>query len=322
MRALPHIDPDIHKAKTLPGWFYGHPEWHERVLESVFLPSWQLLPTHVEAPERGVVPFEVLGRPLILSSEGRCFSNVCTHRGAVIAEAACTTLRCPYHGRRFGLDGRMQGAPGFEDARDEDHLPELTLRRFGPLTFASPEGDSPCPAEALDLPEAAWEKGPQQHFDIHCSWALYVENYLEGLHIPFVHPGLNEALSWGRYRNHVGDLSTRQEGVDGRGAVIARYWWLWPNTMVNLYPWGLSLNQVQPLGPDRCRVHYFTLVSDPSQLNQGAGADVGAVELEDQTVVTSVQRGVRSPLYTRGRFSPSYEQGLHHFQRLLVDALT
>jgi choline monooxygenase len=69
-------------------------------------------------------------------------------------------------------------------------------------------------------------------------------------------------------------------------------------------------------------VHYFTLVSDPSQLNQGAGADVGAVELEDQTVVTSVQRGVRSPLYTRGRFSPSYEQGLHHFQRLLVDALT
>jgi phenylpropionate dioxygenase-like ring-hydroxylating dioxygenase large terminal subunit len=41
------------------------------------------------------------------------------------------------------------------------------------------------------------------------------------------------------------------------------------------------------------------------------------VEREDEAVVESVQRGVRSRLYHRGRYSPTREQGPHHFHRLL-----
>jgi hypothetical protein len=35
-----------------------------------------------------------------------------------------------------------------------------------------------------------------------------------------------------------------------------------------------------------------------------------------------VQKGLRSRLYDRGRYSPSREQGVHHFHRLLAQAMT
>jgi choline monooxygenase len=37
--------------------------------------------------------------------------------------------------------------------------------------------------------------------------------------------------------------------------------------------------------------------------------------------VESVQRGVRSRLYDRGRYSPAREGGVHHFHRLLAEFL-
>jgi phenylpropionate dioxygenase-like ring-hydroxylating dioxygenase large terminal subunit len=45
------------------------------------------------------------------------------------------------------------------------------------------------------------------------------------------------------------------------------------------------------------------------------------VEREDEEIVEQVQRGIRSRLYQRGRYSPSREQGVHHFHRLLTRAL-
>ena len=41
-------------------------------------------------------------------------------------------------------------------------------------------------------------------------------------------------------------------GLYGDGDVL--YYWLWPNTMLNLLPGRLKTNRVLPLGADRCRV--------------------------------------------------------------------
>ena len=35
--------------------------------------------------------------------------------------------------------------------------------------------------------------------EIRCNWKVYVENYLEGYHIPLVHPSLNTAIDAARY---------------------------------------------------------------------------------------------------------------------------
>jgi choline monooxygenase len=107
--------------------------------------------------------------------------------------------------------------------------------------------------------------------------------------------------------------------IDAGKAVAAYYWWVFPNLMLNFYPWGLSLNQVQPLGPARTRVVFRSHVWDAARLGSGAGGDLDRVEMEDEAVVVQVQRGVRSRFYRGGRYSPTREQGVHHFHRLLAD---
>jgi choline monooxygenase len=91
--------------------------------------------------------------------------------------------------------------------------------------------------------------------------------------------------------------------------------------MLNFYPWGLSINLVRPLSVDRCRVLFESYVLDPSKRALGAGADLDKVEREDEEVVQMVQKGVRSRLYSSGRYSPTQEKGVHHFHRLLARSL-
>jgi choline monooxygenase len=81
------------------------------------------------------------------------------------------------------------------------------------------------------------------------------------------------------------------------------------------------VNIVQPLGPERTRVSFLTYLHDASLRGTGAGADLHRVEMEDEDIVESVQRGVRSRLYDRGRYSPRRESGTHHFHGLLARAL-
>ena len=123
------------------------------------------------------------------------------------------------------------------------------------------------------------------------------------------------------------------EGAAGAGAyeegrftwedgLVAEYLWLYPNLMVNVYTWGISVNLVEPTGPGRCRVRYLRWVARPALVETGVGSGLDQVELEDQAVVHSVQKGVRSRLYPGGRFSPEHEAGPHHFQRLLAADLS
>ena len=88
--------------------------------------------------------------------------------------------------------------------------------------------------------------------------------------------------------------------------------------MFNFYPWGLSINYVQPLGISSTRVSFISYVFDENKLRQGAGADLHQVEMEDEDIVHNVQKGIRSRFYKHGRYSVTRETGTHHFHRLLA----
>jgi choline monooxygenase len=167
-------------------------------------------------------------------------------------------------------------------------------------------------------------------------WALYCENYLEGFHIPFVHKGLRSVIDFPSYKIETYRYSNLQLAIAGKGEhgfdlpkdspdygknIAAYYYWLFPNTMLNFYPWGCSVNVVQPLGLSQTKVSFLAFVMDESRLGTGAGGALDTVELEDEVVVESVQKGVRSRFYNKGRYSPTQEQGTHHFHRLLCDFL-
>lgn len=352
------IEEPIERAATLPAEVYRDREWFARARERVFARSWQLVleppPAADEARPFTLLP-GCLDEPLLLARAGeqdpRCLSNVCTHRGALLLDAPCAAraVRCRYHGRRFGLDGRCLSMPEFERVEGfpgpRDHLPELPLRRLGPLLWTSlgPACDFAAlagPVEErlafLDWSALAPDPAGARDYPLAANWALYVDNFLEGFHIPYVHPALNATLDWSAYRTERLAHGVLQVGIANPGEPVfalppghpdrgqrvgAYYFWLFPNAMLNFYPWGLSVNLVLPEGPERCRVRYAAWVADPALRERGAGAGLDQVEREDQAVVGSVARGVRSRLYERGRYAPEREQGVHHFHRLLAAAL-
>ena len=291
-----------------------------------------------------------MDEPLLLSHDPqagvRCLSNVCTHRGALVVEgeAHLNTLRCRYHGRRFGLDGSFQSMPEFEEVEGFpgpcDALPVLPLHEFGPLLFTALDPDhsfsewiQPVSALVDFLPwdRAVFDPTSAEEFYINAHWALYVDNYLEEFHIPYVHGSSLQGLDYSAYRTERFAFGNLQLGI-GKDreevlalpedhphfgeSVAAFYFWLFPSTMLNIYPWGLSLNVIEPLGPQRTRVRFLPYVWAPEK-RHGVGGDLHRVEMEDEEVVESVQRGVRSRLYDRGRFSPRREVGTHHFHVLL-----
>jgi choline monooxygenase len=276
-----------------------------------------------------------------------CLSNVCTHRGTIVAPEPCKAalLRCPYHGRRFGLDGRFQHMPEFEQAKDfptqADNLPRLPLEQWGRWLFCALDSAFTFDDLMRDMRERiGWMPLEQFVHDpvrsrdylVRANWILYVENYLEGFHVPFVHAGLNAVFDYGAYETELHRYGNLQLGI-GRGGtesfdlprsspdfgkrVAAYYFWLLPNLMFNFYPWGLSINIVRPLGISLTKVSFITYVWKPDLLERGAGAGLDRVEREDEAVVESVQRGMQSRLYHRGRYSPTREQGVHQFHRLL-----
>lgn len=354
------IDPDVTRAHTPDKSLYLDAAPWARIRESVFATAWHWIgPLDALAQPQSLQPLELLpgllDEPLLLTCDAagarHALSNVCTHRGKVLVEAPCRAehIRCGYHSRRFELDGRLRVMPGFEGAQDfpspADDLPRLALQTWAGHGFVSLAPRTGFAAWAGDvwqrlawLPVQTWrgDASRSRTWSLDAHWALYVENYLEGLHIPFVHPALNAALDMSQYLYelgpaHVLQLALAREGEaafepppghpDHGRRVAAYYFWLFPNLMLNVYPWGLSVNVVEPVAPDRTRVQFRSFVADASRLGHGAGGDLDTVELEDEAAVLSVQRGLRSRLYRQGRYAPHHEQGVHHFHRLLLQAL-
>ena len=224
--------------------------------------------------------------------------------------------------------------PEFRDAlgfpSPSDDLPQVAFGEWAGQGFAALDpvapfddflGEVRASLAGDPVGELTYDASRDRDFTVRAHWALYVENYLEGFHIPFVHAGLNEVVDYGTYAGELHRFANLQLARDNSGALAARYWWVFPNLMLNFYPWGLSLNLVEPQALDRTRVLFRAFVWDESRLDKGAGAGLDRVEAEDEAIVEAVARGVRSRLYGRGRYSPSRERGVHHFHRLLAEFL-
>ena len=338
------VDSRIAHAKTLDKAFYTSEKMFNLCRERIFTPSWQYIGHKGMVAEAGdVYPFtlleDYLDEPLLLSHDQEnqlhLLSNICTHRGNIMVDEPCklNKLRCKYHGRQFQLDGHFHLMPEFKGVEnfptEDDNLAKLPLHAWSNLLFTSLGHNLPAELYLQDMMDRVnWM--PLQH------WALYCDNYLEGFHIPFVHPGLNSVIDFGNYTTELYSYSSLQLGlakndedcfdlpeshIDYGKKVAAYYFFVFPNMMFNFYPWGLSVNLVRPVYIGESVVSFYTYVWKEDKLNKGAGSGLDIVEMEDQEVVQNVQKGVRSRFYKHGRYSTNREQGTHHFHRIIADMM-
>lgn len=355
--AFPDLTPDVleelplARAETLPSAWYVESRFASLDRWGVLARTWQYVGHAGRVAEPGMVlSCRVAGHPVLVVRDGetlRAFYNVCRHRGGPLVTGDCQTdrvLKCGYHGWTYRLDGRLRGVPAMDRVELFDHraygLVGLPVAIWEGLVFVALDPSvSPIDEVFAGIRERIapvrlgdFAFAHRTAYDVECNWKTYVDNYLEGYHVPMVHPELMKLYDFRQYETEVAESYSLQLSPfsgdanlydDGSGR--AWYYHLFPNFMLNILPGRLQTNLVVPTGPTTCRVEFEYFYADMAEadvrgLVREDATFSDAVQREDISICEHVQRGLESPGYDRGRFSVRYEAGVWHFQRLVKRA--
>jgi len=365
------INERVECAETLPARFYVEPGVLALEKERIFRRTWQLVGTlsHPCGEVNGVArtiadagaffTVDVIGEPVLVVRDQagalRAFSNVCRHRAGPIAQGAgCRQVfQCGYHGWTYTLDGRLIGTPEVDGMEFFDRstmgMAPLRCETWEQFIFVNFDRDAPSLAEFLgNIPKqaggfsfAGLQLAQRRDYHLNCNWKVYVDNYLEGYHIPIVHPGLMKEIDYPRYRTEVFRYYSQQLGpvkevrpedshervyAPGSGLPEALYFWMFPNLMLNIYPDNIQTNVIVPLAHDKTLTIFEWYFQDArsAAVKERAKKAIGfseTVQQEDMRICEAVQKGLQSATYDRGRYSVKRENGVHHFHLLLSEFL-
>ena len=340
-------EPGVARAETIPSAWFTESRFDRLDRASVFGTTWQYVghAGRLSAPGSWLAA-EVAGEPVVVlrDLEGglRAFYNVCRHRGGPLAlgDGCGRVLKCQYHGWTYQLDGTLRGVPHWNlvelfDRQDYGLVP-VRVDSWDGLLFVNLDDAAAPLAEVFEsvsemispIRLAAMQFHSRVTYDVRANWKVYVENYLEGYHVPIVHPELMKLYDFSQYETEVSEHwsvqhspLTEEDHIYGSGG-RAFYYCVFPNFMLNVLPGRLQTNLVVATGPDSCRVEFEYFYSD-AESEQGRAriaddlAFADRIQDEDIEICELVQRGLRSRGYDRGRFSVKYEGGVYHFQNRL-----
>jgi choline monooxygenase len=352
------IDPDIAQAWSLPALFYTDGNISALERHKIFGKTWQVVGHCNQLRNPGdYFTTELQGEPLLLVRGGggelRGFYNVCRHRAGppAVGCGSRKLFRCGYHGWTYGLDGSLitapdfEGQPGFSPAsfaltpvRAEEWF-NFVFVNLDPTAEPLLAGLGTLPTQVERFDFAGMKLFERRTYEMKCDWKTYVDNYLEGYHLPSVHPGLNRELDYGAYTvetyaRHVrqfspirgaqaGDAMPRRYQGSGED-LTTDYFWVFPNWMLNCYPDNVSLNIVLPLGPERSLAVFEWYLPEESFDSKVATASVefsDQIQMEDIAICETVQKNLHSSSYERGRYSMKQERGVHAFHRMYAEMM-
>jgi choline monooxygenase len=338
------FEPRLPFASTIPADYYTDPSALASEISKVFARSWQLAGRAEQVREKGQFFTTVVAQePLLIvrgdDGEVRALSNVCRHRAGPVAkgEGKRPVLQCGYHGWTYALDGSLRNTPEMEGIecfdRESFSLPRFQIDTWNDLLFVKLAPGEPTLREFLgDLASVSFSGfhlAARKEWFVNCNWKVYVDNYLEGYHIPIVHPSLFREIDYPNYRTETrGNYSIQYAPLKRpqriRGGDEAEYFWLFPNLMLNVYPDNFSTNLVVPLAHDRTLTVFEWYFRDPEEAKKEIEETIAfsdEIQLQDIEICEAVQRGLRSSTYSAGRYSPVRENGVHHFHGLYAAAM-
>lgn len=334
-----------HLTETLPADWYHRTDIYKQEQSQIFGRDWLLFSHTALLSEPGeYVASDVAGRSIFVvrTKEGELkgFHNVCRHRAGNLFDNGCGKaglIRCQYHGWVYNTDGELVKTPDFEQGEKLDckkfPLFPVRVKTWNGLVFINMQ-EEPAdfdvaisglrePMAEIDLSNLVFHS--KSSHKLACNWKTYVENYLEGYHIPVVHPNLNREVNMKDYKVTPGHrIAIHETSSKIEDGTQEGFWiWLAPHAALNFYKGGLNLELMNPVSENETELHYYYFFEKdaPKEFIENTMATSLEVTEEDIKICETVQKNLEAGLYTVGKLSPKHEQGVAYFQSLVRDAL-
>ena len=339
------VDPS--QAWSMPSTYYTDPSVLALERERLFGTEWICLGRADELPAPGdFMTFQLCDEPLVAIRDDdgriRVLSNVCRHRGAIIASGKGHVQRlvCPYHHWSYERSGVLAAAPRMEPHKGFDQtscrLPEFPCEEWHGFVFTNLSANSPPLAPRLQgldalirnyhMADMATRYVVEEIWPV--NWKCFIENFMEAYHLSPLHKTTLHPMNPTKLCTHIPpgdgwfgynagfspDLPRSYKGHPDLTDAEAM------NCVMLAIPPGLvsgcsgdysSFICIQPEAVDRVRVKMGLMFYGPTW----AQADVDdAVDLfhqymaEDKEVLTAMVRGLNSKHYDRGPLAqPDFE---------------
>ena len=329
------------EPETLPSRAYWAPEYWDIERKEIWAKTWVLAAHASDFSKPGdFVTASVAGAPvLVLMSENglRAFHNVCRHRASPVVLSECghvERLTCPYHNWRYDFEGRLVNAPAMNIDRAAYGLFPVRCETWRGLVFVCLSNEAPSldswmrdiTGAASNYPLEDMRLARKLTINAAVNWKTYCDNYAEGWHVPTIHPGLNAAIDMTSYRVETLGDTLQKHSARARDGGMTDGAWLWrlPGLFLNIYDWGMNIEQLEPLGPGGIRLHYrfFFTDLDPAKEEERERMMQWnlAVADEDIRICERVQKNLEGGIYDRGRLSLVFENGVVQFQQMVETA--
>lgn len=293
-------------------------------------------------------------KSLIHNQDGiRVMSNVCRHRQALMLKGSGHTknIVCPLHRWTYNLEGKLLGAPHF-DENPCLHLHQKSLQNWQGLLFDSKRDIAKDLAKLsckqdFDFSDYMLDRVAMEEYNF--NWKTFIEVYLEDYHVNPFHSGLNQFVDCNVLNWEFGDEYSIQtvgfkQSLKKAGSPIYQRWqqqvaqyqgdntpkygaiWMvyYPFLMIEWYPHVLIVSHIIPRGVDACtNVVEFYYPEDIALFEREyVAAQQAAYEetaVEDKEICQRMHDGRRT-LFTqgideRGPYQHPMETGMEHFHR-------
>jgi choline monooxygenase len=246
-------------------------------------------------------------------------------------------LRCPYHQWVYEQDGALRDAPWFgEDPcfkLSDWPLEKAQLAEWRGLLFVAIDpqvglieqlGD--LPAELADHPIETFVPAEERRFTMRSNWKTYTDNFVEGYHIPGIHPGFLKVIDFAQFETVALQGLVRMTSPQKDGSIYGGKWlWMWPNWTLSVFPGGMNTSRINPTSvgsTDLTYDFYFADLSPGMEASRRNTVEVNCdIVREDFGICEHTQNNYASGAYTPGPLSPRHERSVAYFQNLVKGAV-
>src|SRR5215212_5010323 len=158
------------------------------------------------------------------------------------------------------------------------------------------------------------------------NWKIYTDNFIEGYHIPGIHPSFFAAIDFEKFKTTAHEGFIRMTAPPREGLFYRGKWlWMWPNWTLSLFSGGMNTSRINPLDHQKTELIYNFYFADTSAAAEAVRRDTIdrnlAVVREDFEICIETHKNYATRAYGAGPLSPRHEAGVHYFQNRIGAAL-